>query len=146
MSNVSTLLMVQAKKLSESGLTNKSIAERLGKTESWVQAAVGLNLEKRIEMPVVAFVSSPEFVLMKKAKELTNCGMTKANVGKTIGKKESWVLGTLAIMTKLPQCIHDAIEKDKISRTTALQLLFAPPERMEKICAGVIKLCETEKL
>ena len=145
-----SLLMEQAKKLHDAGISVQHIGERLGKTEQWVIAALAIDPSvepsEPVKKPVEAFVSSPEFVLMKRTKEMADKGMTKVSISKEIGRKESWVIGTLAIMSKLPKSIHDAMEKSKISRSIALQLLFAPIDKLDVICEGTLQLCEVEKL
>jgi cyanate lyase len=147
-----TLLMLQAKQMDEAGFSIKNISDKLGKTEQWVQAVVGLNYPEKsetkedVQKPEEVFVASPEFILMRKTKDLSDKGLSNESIIKEVGRKESWILGTIAIMNRLPKSIHDAMERDKISRTTALQLIFAPTDKMDVICEGAIKLCETEKL
>ena len=82
--------------------------------------------------------------LMGRAKELADQGESAEAISKALEKSLNWVKGTLLIMTKLPSKVHEAIGQKKFSRTCALQLLLAPPGKLDVIIDGALKLSETE--
>jgi hypothetical protein len=82
--------------------------------------------------------------MMQEAKELSSKGMSEHAISKQIEKSEGWVKGSLLILNKLPPSVHQAIESNQLSRIAALQLLLCPPDKLEKVVEGLVKLYAIE--
>ena len=48
----------------------------------------------------------------------------------------------LLIIKKLPDSVHKAIQENKLSRISAIQLLLCPTDKLEEVINGCIKLSE----
>lgn len=81
---------------------------------------------------------------IKKVKELHDQGKSALTISIAIGKSTKWVKESLLIIKRLPEKVHTALANNKLSRTTALQLLMVKPEKLDNIVNAMLTLCETE--
>ena len=80
--------------------------------------------------------------MMKEAVELSEKGMSVEKISAQLSKSVGWVKGSLLIIKKLPDSVHKAIQENKLSRISAIQLLLCPTDKLEEVINGCIKLSE----
>lgn len=86
-----------------------------------------------------------EFELLLQVEEMEKEGFTRAEQATTMRKSEAWISQSHSLLKSHPHLL-DAIQKDKIKRTTAIKLLTYKPEEVPEILNQAIKInmMETE--
>lgn len=87
---------------------------------------------------------SGAYVSLMKVSDWRTAGNSISEIAYKMGKDESWVKQSCAIIDRLPKSAHEAISKGKFSRTAALQLLYANPNNLEKIIEDALKIADIE--